>query len=1026
MEISQPRSGWKLFHIDFVREGHGKCQSFPESLQDTIRLATRIQPPCGWLISFALPEQVIRNPIANPPAFRHNTRMSFRYSFWPAALLIVASGLSAPAQDTQRQYLSGHGKDDAVPWKFFCTSGARSGYWTNLSVPSHWDMHGFGTLNYHRDAPSASDETGLYECDFTVPANWSKLRVFLVFEGVMTDTSAKLNGQSVGGTHQGSFYRFKYDVTQWIHAGTSNKLEVEVKKHSADASVNAAERNADYWVFGGIYRPVYLEAVPPDFIEGVAIDARADGSFAMDVFVDGPTNTAETLEAQIVSADGKSVGETFTTRSWAALLSAGRSRTKAELKTKVPSPRTWTAETPNLYGVEVRLKRGDQLIHRYRQRFGFRTMEVRDGDGLYVNGQRVILKGADRHSFWPDSGRCLSEAVHRLDINTMKDMNMNAVRMSHYPPDQEFLDLCDELGLYVLDELAGWHGKYNNDIGRKLVNEMVERDVNHPCILFWDNGNEGGFNTNLDALFVELDPQRRRVLHPWAPFSGVNTAHYLAYDTAQVACEGKAMFYHNGSESVNTNDSAKYIYMPTEFMHGLYDGGAGAGLEDYWKMMSASKVLGGGFIWALTDDAVKRPDTGQMDTAGNQAPDGIVGPYREREGSFNVIKEIWSPIQVTREADGKFTVENHYSFIDANQCRFTWQVRRFRGTNDDEAGFTVVREVDAKAPSIPPGGKGRLDPPPDTRERFGATALTIQDPFGRELWTWVWPMTNAGQDFHVSGAQMVSIGETPETIEVKAGDLVVKFGKKTGWLSEVLRGAQKVSLANGPRLVLTNSFASAASPSGPEAPGAVLTNITFKLNGYTGLVSAQYSGSLKSVKWIVTGTGWLHCEYHYTATGTNDFFGVAFDYPEDYVKGKRWLGDGPYRVWKNRQLGVTFNVWENDYNNTITGHRDWVYPEFKGCFSNVRWLKLDTTEGAITIKPDNIPFVQVLTPEQPPDNLVGKTKVNLPSVGLAFLDGIPAIGTKFKDARGGGPQGQPNVAHGEYSGLVSFYFGELP
>jgi hypothetical protein len=153
---------------------------------------------------------------------------------------------------------------------------------------------------------------------------------------------------------------------------------------------------------------------------------------------------------------------------------------------------------------------------------------------------------------------------------------------------------------------------------------------------------------------------------------------------------------------------------------------------------------------------------------------------------------------------------------------------------------------------------------------------------------------------------------------------------------------------------------------------------------------------------------------------------VAFDYPEDYVKGKRWLGDGPYRVWKNRQLGVTFNVWENDYNNTITGHRDWVYPEFKGCFSNVRWLKLDTTEGAITIKPDNIPFVQVLTPEQPPDNLVGKTKVNLPSVGLAFLDGIPAIGTKFKDARGGGPQGQPNVAHGEYSGLVSFYFGELP
>ena len=166
-------------------------------------------------------------------------------------------------------------------------------------------------------------------------------------------------------------------------------------------------------------------------------------------------------------------------------------------------------------------------------------MEVRAGDGLYVNGQKIILKGADRHSFWPDSGRCLSEAVHRLDINTLKDANMNAVRMSHYPPDEQFLDLCDELGLYVLDELGGWHNHYDSEVGAKLVREMVVRDVNHPCILFWDNGNEGGWNTNLDHIFPELDPQQRCVLHPWATFSGVNTAHYLAYDKAEIASGGK-------------------------------------------------------------------------------------------------------------------------------------------------------------------------------------------------------------------------------------------------------------------------------------------------------------------------------------------------------------------------------------------------------------------------------------------------------------------------------------------------------
>src|ERR1017187_1713781 len=410
----------------------------------------------------------------------------------------IFATLPSSAQETERQFLSGHGKDDAVPWKFFCTSGANSGFWTNLPVPSQWDVKGFGTLNYHKDLTNAWNERGLYEHDFSVPAGWSGKRIFLVFDGVMTDTDAKLNGQSVGPVHQGSFYRFKYEVTSLVKCSATNLLEVNVAKHSANQSVNNAERLADYWVFGGIYRPVYLEAVPPQFIGRVAIDARADGNFSMDVFVDGATK-AGTLEAQIITLDGKKIGAAFSDKITGE---------KATLKTKIASPQPWTAETPNLYRVEVRLKQKGKVIHQIEQRFGFRTMEVRDGDGLYVNGQRVILKGVNRHSFWPDSGRCLSEAIHRLDIETMKDMNMNAVRMSHYPPDEQFLELCDELGLYVLDELAGWHNKYDNEIGPKLVHEMVVRDVNHPSILFWDNGNEGGFNTNLDHLFPEYDPQQ--------------------------------------------------------------------------------------------------------------------------------------------------------------------------------------------------------------------------------------------------------------------------------------------------------------------------------------------------------------------------------------------------------------------------------------------------------------------------------------------------------------------------------------
>jgi hypothetical protein len=713
-------------------------------------------------------------------------------------------------------------------------------------------------------------------------------------------------------------------VTKVVKFGATNRLEVDVARHSANESVNKAERLADYWVFAGIYRPVYLEAVPQSFIERVAIDARADGTIAMDVFAEGAAAT-DSVEAQVMTLDGEMVGEIFATKrgAWSAKHRPDGTGTehllpdnarRAGFMMRLDSFKPWTAETPNLYQVEVRLKRGGEVLHTIKQRFGFRTFEVRDGDGLYLNGRRIILKGVNRHSFWPDSGRCLSEGVHRLDIETIKGMNGNAVRMSHYPPDKEFLDLCDELGLYVLNELAGWHNHYDTPTGTRLVEAMVTRDVNHPSILFWDNGNEGGFNTDLDKVFSQFDPQQRRVLHPWAPFSGINTAHYLMFTNAQRAAAGEPMYYHakKNAELVDTNLPNGWIYLPTEFMHGLYDGGAAAGLADYWSMMMSHSNCAGGFIWVFSDEAVKRPDTGELDSAGNQAPDGIVGPYREREGSFYAIRDIWGAGSARDRADA---------------------------TNESQAMMNY--------PEL-------LKP--------GVAVAASFDVFNKES----------------KGVQ-----------ELRRAGIVARINAGTGALLTVESGGRKLALNAGPRLVATNA-------------------------------------SFTKINWQIRKDGWLQCHYTYTATGTNDAIGVLFDYPEQLVKRKRWLGEGPYRVWKNRLGGGTLGVWENDYNNTITGYRDWVYPEFKGFFANVRWLQLETSEGLITVVPENIPFVQVLTPEFPPTNQVGHAYANVPKAGLGFLHAIPPIGSKFKPASTTGPQGQPNLGQGEYSGTVSFYFGKLP
>jgi beta-galactosidase/beta-glucuronidase len=186
--------------------------------------------------------------------------------------IVLLTSHAARAQETQRQYLSGRGTDDAGAWEFFCTAGAKSGNWTTIPVPSCWDALGFGSLNYFKDKEPY--EQGKYRLKFTVPAEWRGQQIAIVFDGVLTDTHVSINGKPAGDKHQGGFYRFRYDVTPLLKIGEVNLLEVIVDKHSANESVNRAERQGDYWMFGGIFRPVWLEVNPRKHIDRVASTRR--------------------------------------------------------------------------------------------------------------------------------------------------------------------------------------------------------------------------------------------------------------------------------------------------------------------------------------------------------------------------------------------------------------------------------------------------------------------------------------------------------------------------------------------------------------------------------------------------------------------------------------------------------------------------------------------------------------------------------------------------------------------------------
>ena len=897
---------------------------------------------------------------------------------------------------TEVVYLSGKGRDDAVLWEFYCTGGRRSGEWSKIAVPSCWELEGFGEYNYGLHRVKA-DEQGRYRRKFEVPTEWAGRRIRIVFEGVMTDAEVRVNGQSAGDKHQGAFYRFKYDITDLVKVGGENSLEVLVSKQPENHSVYMAERLADYWVFGGIYRPVYLEAVPSEHIEWVAVDARANGSFRVDVHVQA-VEKATDVWGEIFESNGDKLSGRFS-----ATVSPGMD--KVRLDTKVRGHRRWSAETPELYEVRLTLGRNGKQIHTVRQRFGFRTVEVRAGEGIFLNGRKICLKGVNRHCFWPDSGRTVDSRLSFDDVQLIKDMNMNAVRMSHYPPDVHFLDACDELGLYVLDELGGW-GKgsaYETKIGRTLVKEMVARDVSHPCVIFWDNGNEGGWNQELDADFGLYDPQRRTVLHPSSGFFGptvfndIDTTHYPDYD------------------KLKQKLSADALVMPTEFLHGLYDGGHGAGLQDYWDLIRSSLVGAGGFLWVFADEGIVRTDAGGfIDVDGSHAPDGIVGPYREKEASFYTIKEIWSPIHVGLEKistdfDGQIEVENRYDFTNLRQCEFEWKLAKFVGPWDKQSGHRVLWSRSFSGPNVAAGDKGILELDlPDEWRRADVLYLTAGDPFGREVWTWSWEFRDDRywhNKYVKEGVGKVRVKQGEEVLTVSAGDLSIRFDRATGELAGTMVRDKSVVVDGGPKLLTGQSK---------------FSSMRYESDGDNAVVEARYEGDMHYAKWTVYPSGWVRLDYEYGLDGQFDIMGVSFDYPQCWMEGVRWLGEGPYRVWKNRRKGGVVDVWSKDYNDAVPGVQ-WSYPEFKGYYSNWRWAVFETRQGQVTIVnvTDGL-FLGVYRPKNGPRPK--KTRVVIPESGISFLHGIPAIGTKFKKPEVLGPQSAKNKASGNYRGTVYFRF----
>ncbi|MFT4177081.1 MAG: glycoside hydrolase family 2 TIM barrel-domain containing protein [Luteolibacter sp.] len=558
--------------------------------------------------------------------------------------------------------------------------------WKTIPVPSHWELQGFAEPQY---ADDVKEGFGLYRRTFSLPESWKEKRVFLRFDGVLYGFTAYVNGKAVGGWASG-FNTSTFDITDALQPG-ENQIAVRVTTRSKGWEFD----NMDCWALSGIYRDVTLFALPrhhlKDYTSRTTLNADGSATLALD-FVATATGT---VSGTLTSPDGKTT-ETFNV----SLSPDGLGSTRIE----IPRPQLWTAESPFLYQLAFTLESEGKARQTHTTRVGLRQVTIEDGI-LKLNGTPIKLRGVNHHEIWPE-GRVSTEENTRRDLELIREANINFVRTAHYPPHPRLLEICDEMGFYVLNEVPFVHGRHHlkdknyQDVLYTRARATVSRDKNHPCILFWSIGNENPVNRlsfNTGKLVKELDPTRPIMF----PTVGSHFAqHYEKFP------EYADIYAPHYPASRKVREYAETLTRPiifTEYAHQRGLARAGTNVQDLWEKFYQSPRIAGGAVWVFqdqgllrrTDDMKSVPDYDLMawidehryyDTRGFFAMDGLVYSDRTPQTDYWLIRKVYSPVQIKENeipiTPGKqtlsFHLENRHDFRTLEGFKLKWSLLKNR------------------------------------------------------------------------------------------------------------------------------------------------------------------------------------------------------------------------------------------------------------------------------------------------------------------------------------------------------------
>jgi beta-galactosidase len=654
---------------------------------------------------------------------------------------------------------------DAVPAAAVSAGGAATGKgWTSLSVPGNWTVQGVGDHPHYTNVqmpfpgpPPALPEripTGVYRRTFTVLRTWADRQIVLHLGGAESVHAVYVNGAFAGyGTD--SRLASEYDVTDLVTAGR-NEVAVVVMRYSAQSYVE----DQDQWWMAGLHREVWVEARGASHVAALECDA---GLLDVPAAPEGSARTSATGTLTVRAVIGGLAAPTagWTVRMWVETM-RGRRLTRAvtspvdhrfdapyrfrghvgaasfEVADVVP----WSAETPQRYRVIAELiDPNGHVTEAHAQLVGFRTVEVRDAQ-LLVNGRRVWIFGVNRHDHHPDRGKAVRVDDMRADLLQMRRHNITAVRCSHYPNDPRLLDLCDEIGMYVIDEANIESHAYNTslcDDPRYLATwvargqRMVTRDRNHPSVISWSLGNESGHGANHHALagwIRRADPTRPlhyegAVFHDgWADGGR---------ETTDLVCP-----MYPTIEAIAAYRGPRPLVM-CEYSHAM--GNSNGSLADYWDVITATPGLQGGFIWEWKDHGIRTVlpsgrrglahggHFGEEPHDGNFVADGLVSSDLEPHPAMQEVAWVYRPVTVELASRGRLRVSNRQSFVGLDALRAEWTL-----TVGGEAEATGILDLPDVAPHtsvvVPLPCTAPSDPDAQLTVRFVSRRTTAWAPVG--------------------------------------------------------------------------------------------------------------------------------------------------------------------------------------------------------------------------------------------------------------------------------------------------------